>query len=96
MAFISAVPKHIVIALWSGIPCTGGPPLQQLNKHLPGHRAKMAAHRKLWEKLFSNFLILAQAVVIKGGHLIIEWPSRCTYWKDPKVVHLLQNHSIQW
>ena len=89
LAFIRCVPRNIVVTLWSGIPCTGGSPAQNGNKYRPNYDKRMAAHYKLWSQLFDNFLIAAQAVVRRGGHLVLEWPSRCRYWKDPKVKTLL-------
>ena len=79
LAFIKSIPKGINIFLWSGIPCTGGSPAQNMNKHRAGHDRRMRNHRKLWVKLFRNFVVLAQAVVRRGGHLALQWPTRCRY-----------------
>ena len=94
--FIAAVPDKVVIALWSGIPCTGGSALQNCNKHRPGHAKRMAAHLKLWEQLYGNFIILAQAVVKKGGYLCMEWPFNCRYWLHPKVKQFLAIEGLKW
>ena len=89
LGFIRAIPRDVVVCLWSGIPCTGGSPIQALNQNRPGHAQNMANHLQLWGLLYGGFLKLAQAVVHKGGHLAIEWPSRCRYWSHPKVEALL-------
>ena len=49
----------------------------------------MAHHKKIWNLLFDGFLRVADAVVQKGGHLLLEWPNKCRYWKEPKVLALL-------
>ena len=53
-------------------------------KRLKGLRTTF---RKLWE----GFERIAQCVVNLGGHVCIEWPARCTYWKDPEVRKCLHN-----
>ena len=96
IAFIKAAPKNIVVCLWSGIPCTGGSPMQNANKHKPGHAQRMSGHLRLWTKLFNGFVKAAQEVVHRGGHLVLEWPSRCRYWKNPKVKALLAIKELGW
>ena len=64
--------------------------------HRPYHAERMAAHYELWNKLFDNFVIAAQAVVARGGHLVLEWPARCRYWRDPKVKALLNIAELGW
>ena len=53
-------------------------------------------HRRLWGKLFNNFTRAAQAVVQRGGHLVIEWPSNCLYWREPRVRALLDISELKW
>ena len=73
-----------------------GSPLQNYNKTLPGHAQKMNAHLRLWNRLYDNFLIVAQCVVRKGGYLALEWPLRCRYWRHRKVRKLLSGSAIKW
>ena len=89
MAFIKAVPRGMPVCLWSGVPCTGGSPLQNMNKWRPGHAQSMRKHLDLWTRLFDGYLALAQVVVQRGGHLAIEWPVQCRYWHEPVVESLL-------
>ena len=96
LAFVAAIPDNVCVTLWSGIPCTGGSPLQIMNKRNPSYKGKMKAHLKLWNRLFSNMLVVAQAIVRRGGHLILEWPERCLYWKHPKVLALLSRTTLSW
>ena len=63
--------------------------MQNLNKHNPGHWRRMAHHKRIWNLLFNGFLRVAEAIIQKGGHLLIEWPNECRYWKEPKVLALL-------
>ena len=56
----------------------------------------MNAHLELWNKLFDNFLVLSRTAVRRGGRLVLEWPTRCRYWKHPKVVALLGIPELGW
>ena len=96
LALIAAVPDGIPITIWSGIPCTGGSPIQNANKDRPGFARRMAHHLRLWHKLVDSFVLCAQAVIAKGGYVVLEWPSRCRYWRHPKVVSLLSHASLGW
>ena len=96
LAFIHAIPPQVVVCIWSGIPCTGGSTLQALNKHRPGHADKMRGHLRLWHRLFSNFLLLAEAVVNRSGYMVLEWPASCRYWKHPRVRALLGLEPLAW
>ena len=55
----------------------------------------MAHHKQIWELLFNNFLRVAEVVVQRRGHLLLEWPNKCRYWKEPKVLSLL-GLSFRW
>ena len=94
--FIRAIPVDIAVALWSGIPCTGGSPVQNANIHRPKYERRMHAHLELWNKLFDNFIVLSRAAIQRGGHLVLEWPTRCRYWRHPKVVALLGIPELEW
>ena len=77
MDTINDLPDDALILLWSAIPCTGGCPWTQVNLlRFAGFRAKLNQHFDLWNKLFDNFAIVAKAVLARGGHLALEWPSR--------------------
>ena len=56
MALVRAIPKQVKICLWSGIPCTGGSPAQNLNANRAGRKAKLAAHHARWQSLSDNYL----------------------------------------
>ena len=96
LSFVHAVPPGIPICLWSGIPCTGGSVVQNLNRRRPGHLRRMRAHHVLWTRLFESFLHIAHAVVHAGGHLVLEWPVRCRYWSEPAVLALLRLPELAW
>ena len=70
--------------------------MQNANAHRPGFAKRIARHLRLWHKLLDMFLVCAQSVIAKGGYVIIEWPSRCRYWNDPRVVELLSCESLGW
>ena len=87
--FVKQIPKAVVIALWSGIPCAGGSPAQNGNIHRPGHKARMATLHRVWYQLLRNYVKVAIEVLKRGGHLVMEWPLACRYWKEPIVRQLL-------
>jgi len=64
--------RHLPIWLWSSIPCTGGSPIQELNKRHRNHRRKMAAHIRVFRKLHANLISLADFVKSEtiDGHLV--------------------------
>ncbi len=89
---------HGNIALWASIPCTGGSAWQYLNEVMYERTGNQRALRRLkglrtiFAKLWTNFEILATAVIKREGVVVIEWPSSCRYWKDPRVQKFLRQH----
>ena len=80
--------------LWAAIPCTGGSTWQHINKHLPGGGIRLRRHWRLFRKLWHNFEPLAEMTLSKGGHVAIEWPRGCQYWKVPRVARFLQRNKL--
>ena len=99
---IQAVQNHPnnQIALWSAIPCTGGSPWQYVNEAIYTRRGdhvklqKLHQHRTLFRSLFTNFEILADIVIGRGGVVCIEWPTPCKYWRDPQVLAFTRKHNF--
>ena len=77
--------------LWASMPCTGGSPFQNLNRHKPGGEARLAKHRSLFAKIFKSFASVARTCHAHGGRIAIEWPAGCAYWKFPQVRKLMEN-----
>ena len=78
------------VAIWASTPCTGGSQMQNLNVSRFGVTEKLRAHWKEFRLLWNAFLPLARAVHTAGGLVAIEWPTRCTYWRDHSVLRLLR------
>ena len=91
---ILSVSKNPHCHLWAAIPCTGGSTWQRINRLLPGGEARVKRHIALFNKLWHNFEIVAEACMNKGGHVSIEWPRACDYWKRRKVVHFLARNGL--
>ena len=86
MYFIRSVPSHIVVALWSSIPCAGGSTVQNAaNVGREGFLRQLDRHYELRQHLFYNFIKLAQAVMLRRGCVAIEWPVSRRYWTLPSV-----------
>jgi len=90
--FISVETKPIV--LFGSMPCTGGSPWQNINVKRPGGPRRMLEHRRLMNKLWASFELLAQAIVDRRGDVCIEWPKGCSYWKLPKVRAFLARYQM--
>ena len=63
--------------------------MQNMNVARHGVTEKLRGHWRLFHTLWSAFAPLALAVHSGGGLVAIEWPLRCTYWHDARVVRLL-------
>jgi len=83
------------VHLWSAMPCTGGSPWQRINALLPGGEARIRAHIDLFKALWENFVVVAARCIRKGGHVSIEWPRSCAYWREKRVQDFLARHSFE-
>ena len=83
------------VHLWSAMPCTGGSPWQRINALMPGGEARIRAHIRLFKALWANFEIVATKCLRKGGHVSIEWPRSCAYWKRQCVMDFLARYSFE-
>ena len=83
----------IPIAIWSSTPCTGGSAIQNLNISRFGVTEKLRGHWTEFHRLCDSFQPLASAISKAGGLIAIEWPTRCTYWRDGRVVRLLRQQA---
>ena len=64
--------------LWASVPCIGGSPWQHINRHKPGGFMKLDAHIKDWHKIWTSS---ARECIKNNGHIAVEWPSGCDYWR---------------
>ena len=76
----------IPILLFGSLPCTGGSTYQYINWYKGATtRAKIRKHWTLFNRLWRSFQTVADACVSNGGHVAIEWPKSCMYWRHRKV-----------
>ena len=74
--------------LWASIPCTGGPPWQNINAKQPSGPEifeKIKEHERLFNKIWTSFRIVAKECRKHGGRIAIEWPKGCEYWRTKHV-----------
>ena len=84
------------VLLWVALPCTGGSPYQHLNWHRgPKTRSKIKAHWAIFRALWKNFHIVATSCLSRGGHIAIEWPRACMYWRRRQVKAALRSWSCE-
>jgi hypothetical protein len=82
------------VMLFASIPCTGGSPWMNINKLHAGGLMKFNAHIKLFKQLWLKFEDLCERINGRGGHIAIEWPRMCSYWKWTCVVLLLARYDL--
>ena len=84
------------IFLWGSLPCTLGSTFQHINKKKSANwtsRKEFLSNQ--FEKLFENFMTLADIVVkSKSGHVIYEWPTGCSLWQNHLVEDMVQSFNM--
>ena len=76
----------IPVLLYGSIPCTGGSTYQYINWCKgPATRTKIRKHWAVFNRLWRNFRVVADACIANGGRVAIEWPKSCAYWRHRKV-----------
>jgi hypothetical protein len=76
------------VFLWGSLPCTAGSPWQHLNKELPGGKARIRAHRRIFRKLLANFRNCALLNKSLGGCHGFEWPRHCSLWGEREILQM--------
>ena len=61
----------------------------------PDYKAKMRAHERKFDKMWSNFNVLAGFVCQEGGTVAIEWPTSCSYWNKHRVKDFIQFYGLK-
>ena len=83
--------------LWFSAPCTGGSTWQFINlRRGPETVAKIRLHWKLFKRLWAAFEIVAEHALKVGARVLVEWPRKCAYWKNDRVVRFLQKHGFKF
>ena len=72
--------------LFGSLPCMGGSPYQRMNWYRGATtRTKIRGHWRLFRCLWRSFRQVANACLANGGHIAIEWPKSCLYWRNRSV-----------
>ena len=80
-------------SFWFSAPCTGGSTWQYINlTRGPETVAKIKLHWKLFKRLWAAFEVVAEHALSVGARVFVEWPRRCAYWKNDKVVRFMAKH----
>jgi hypothetical protein len=83
------------VLLFGALPCTGGSQWQNINwRRGANTRHKIRSHWDVFEALFSNLRKVAAACSLNGGHIAIEWPRACAYWRRPAVKSFLRLYAL--
>ena len=51
-------------------------------------------HRDVFHKLIENFVIVAREIIQRGGDVSFEWPTGCELWREPAVVSMKDELSM--
>ena len=65
------------------------------NQHHPGAARRMAKHLKLYRTLWKRSVKNMESVLGAGGHVAIEWPTSCSYWRFREVRAFIQKHDLK-
>ena len=90
------IESPVPVLLWASMPCTGGSPWQSINWHKFGlaTRDKILHHQILFGKIWESFELCAELCISSGGHIAIEWPRACKYWRFRQVVAFVKRHGL--
>ena len=82
----------VPVLLFGALPCTGGSPWQHINWNKGGLKTKrkILAHWAVFRKLWAHFQQVADACIAHGGHVALEWPRSCMYWRHQRVKSALR------
>ena len=83
--------------LWISTPCTGGSLFQNLARVRNPFRgeARRLALQKEHDRLWSAVEHVAGVARSRGCAIILEWPTSCAYWSDPRVVAFLTRYGFE-
>ena len=56
--------------------------------------AKIRLHWKLFKRLWAAFEVVASHALSVGARVLVEWPRKCAYWKNDRVVKFLSKHGF--
>ena len=68
--------------------------MQNLNISRFGVTEKLQGHWRQFKLLWTVFQRLAAAVHDSGGIVAIEWPVRCKYWQDSRVLRTIRKYTL--
>ena len=97
VALVRSIPRDVAIVLWCTMPSSSGTFSNGSGQGTSGTSSSSPAARcSRWHRLFGRFLAVAQAVVEKGGHLVLQWPATASSWRERGVKELLGKDSLRW
>jgi len=88
--------KHNIL-IWSAIPCTGGSTWQYMNQYNEGGVEKIEQHKRIYRLIWNNLDKLIRFATIDSiaPGIAIEWPTRCSYWKDNWVQAVITKYDLK-
>ena len=93
LEIVNSFPGGKPVLLWLSLPCTGGTSWSFVNMKIPSAAKKVMRHVKLFKKLWRSTEKFV-SMITREFHVAIEWPQNCRYWKFPRVVRFMKEHSL--
>eukprot|EP00435_Cladocopium_sp_Y103_P069367 s912_g33.t1 len=91
---VNEFPVQKAVILWMSLPCTGGTSWSYVNLKIPSAAKKGMRHGKMFKKLWKaveRFIDLLS----RDFYIAIEWPQNCRYWRFPRVMKFMEEHSLK-
>ena len=79
VGYVANIINEFPVLLWLSLPCAGGTSWSHVNLKFPSAAKKVMRHVKLMKKLWKA----------------IGWPQNCPYWRLPRIVRFMNEHSLQ-
>ena len=86
--------KNGTIHLHISLPCSGGSPAQNLNRHIGRGQSQRESYWKDLPRFLVNRDALLHALRHKDPCAVVERPQTNDYWRDPRVKRILRKHRL--
>ena len=82
--------------MWASIPCGPWSPWQQMALHRYGKKYQRILNmkRQRSRKLLAHFFVVAERIMLNGGHVCFEWPKGSRGWILPELVCFFKKHGF--
>lgn len=94
VGYVANIINEFPVLLWLSLPCAGGTSWSHVNLKFPSAAKKVMRHVKLMKKLWKAIEQFIE-LMLRSLDIAIGWPQNCPYWRLPRVVRFMNEHSLQ-